>query len=475
MSEIPGVGISLLVEEYPDPARPRPDLRLPRPAGPAGRRGDGPGRRPRGWVGGSAGISSWSSADLGWSLALPEGGPRSSPADLPALPGSAEGFEDDVLEGLDRGDLLARRFRHVAATALMVLRRPEGGAGQGRWPALGEPPGSIHWSKAACPEHPLLRETRARGTRRRSLDAPRRRWPGWRGGRRIRFRVPRRPVAVRGGLDRPGRSGGDAGSSRPAMRSEAAPRTAGAPMIDGPDGWRSGPRGGGGSTRSSGWRVIADVHLGYEWARAAGGDCLPSHSLAGDPGQARGAPGPGPDRLASSSPATWSNPPRPCRRTASDLRDLFEWLSDRGVEPDPPCWATTTPSGQAKAPPATLEVAGWTRGPRPPADRGPRRPSRAIITRSLRADGLTAPLLPGRAQDDRPARLHPQRRRPAGRLGGDARPLAVRQAPLRGRPGGRPVRLRPPARPRRDPPRRLIGQGRPARAEASRSRSSASL
>ena len=32
-----------------------------------------------------------------------------------------------MLEGLDRGELLARRFRHVAATALMVLRNPEPG------------------------------------------------------------------------------------------------------------------------------------------------------------------------------------------------------------------------------------------------------------------------------------------------------------------------------------------------------------
>ena len=38
-----------------------------------------------------------------------------------------DGFDDDVMEGLDRGELLARRFRHVAGTALMVLRRPEGG------------------------------------------------------------------------------------------------------------------------------------------------------------------------------------------------------------------------------------------------------------------------------------------------------------------------------------------------------------
>ena len=64
-----------------------------------------------------------------------------------------------MLEGLDRGDLPARRFRHVAATALMVLRNPEGGRTR---------VGGLLWVsqrlyplvQAACPDHPLLRETR---------------------------------------------------------------------------------------------------------------------------------------------------------------------------------------------------------------------------------------------------------------------------------------------------------------------------
>src|SRR4051812_42970236 len=63
------------------------------------------------------------------------------------------------MEGLDRGDLPARRFRHVAATALMVLRNPEGGRRR---------VGGLLWVssrlyplvKVACPDHPLLRETR---------------------------------------------------------------------------------------------------------------------------------------------------------------------------------------------------------------------------------------------------------------------------------------------------------------------------
>ncbi len=43
--------------------------------------------------------------------------------------------------------------------------------------------------------------------------------------------------------------------------------------------WRLTPEGG---AVHPGERVavIADVHLGYEWARGAAGDCVPAHSLA---------------------------------------------------------------------------------------------------------------------------------------------------------------------------------------------------
>ena len=99
-------------------------------------------------------------ADLGWSIRLPDDGAFSlEPASIRLLLAS-EGFADDVLEGLDRGELLARRFRHVAATALMVLRNPQ----QGRRVRVG----GLNWVstrlypliKSACPDHPLLRETR---------------------------------------------------------------------------------------------------------------------------------------------------------------------------------------------------------------------------------------------------------------------------------------------------------------------------
>jgi len=107
-------------------------------------------------------------ADLGWSVRLPDGA-RLGPDEIPPLL-DPDRFADDVLEGLDRGDLPARRFRHVAGTALMVLRNPEGGRRR---------VGGLLWVsqrlyplvKAACPDHPLLRETR-REVLDDLLDAP---------------------------------------------------------------------------------------------------------------------------------------------------------------------------------------------------------------------------------------------------------------------------------------------------------------
>ena len=49
--------------------------------------------------------------------------------------------------------------------------------------------------------------------------------------------------------------------------------------LAGPDGWWLAPEG---AAVHDGEKaaVIADVHLGYEWARGAGGDQVPAHSLA---------------------------------------------------------------------------------------------------------------------------------------------------------------------------------------------------
>lgn len=96
-------------------------------------------------------------SDLGFVVRLPLESPI-VPDDIASLL-SRDLFESDVLEGIDRGELSARRFRHIAATALMVLRRPDGGRTR---------VGGMLWVsnrlfplvKAACPDHPLLRETR---------------------------------------------------------------------------------------------------------------------------------------------------------------------------------------------------------------------------------------------------------------------------------------------------------------------------
>jgi ATP-dependent Lhr-like helicase len=113
-------------------------------------------------------------ADLGWSIRLPEE-INLAPEEIAPL-FALDHFDEDVVEGLDRGELLARRFRQVAATALMILRNPE--------PGRRVRVGGLHWAstrlyplvRAACPDHPLLRQTR-REVLEEYLDVPAaRRW-----------------------------------------------------------------------------------------------------------------------------------------------------------------------------------------------------------------------------------------------------------------------------------------------------------
>jgi uncharacterized protein len=77
--------------------------------------------------------------------------------------------------------------------------------------------------------------------------------------------------------------------------------------------------------------VVADVHLGYEWARAARGDCLPAHSLGETIARL--------DRLLARVSfqrlvvaGDLVESPRPCRRTDVDRAQLHAWLEHRGVE-----------------------------------------------------------------------------------------------------------------------------------------------
>lgn len=155
ISEVPAPDVAL-VEEYPSPDGPETIYAFHAPLGrPAC---EAMGRAVAARLGRRHGRDlKLNVADLGWSILFPDGGRlgRDELTDLLAV----EGFEADVLDGLDRGELLARRFRHVAATALMVLRRPEGGkvkVGGTLWVSQRLYP----LVQAACPDHPLLRETR---------------------------------------------------------------------------------------------------------------------------------------------------------------------------------------------------------------------------------------------------------------------------------------------------------------------------
>jgi putative SbcD/Mre11-related phosphoesterase len=76
--------------------------------------------------------------------------------------------------------------------------------------------------------------------------------------------------------------------------------------------------------------VVADLHLGYEWARGAAGDCVPSHSLGETVARLEAVLARAPIvRLVVAGDVVESA--RPCGRTAADVRRLGEWLAARGV------------------------------------------------------------------------------------------------------------------------------------------------
>ena len=96
------------------------------------------------------------------------------------------------------------------------------------------------------------------------------------------------------------------------------------------EGWLLTPEGGA-FRPDEGTAVVADVHLGYEWARGNAGDCVPAHSLAETIGRlerlfARAAI----SRLVVAGDLVESA--RPCAATAADVFRLNEWLGARGVE-----------------------------------------------------------------------------------------------------------------------------------------------
>lgn len=102
--------------------------------------------------------------------------------------------------------------------------------------------------------------------------------------------------------------------------------------------------------------VIADVHLGYEWARSAGGDCLPSHTLRETLDRL--------ERLLNRIPfrrlivaGDLVESPWPCPRTEADLRRLRACLEERSIEFLP---LTGNHDGPLRGWPRTTQVGDWT-------------------------------------------------------------------------------------------------------------------
>ncbi len=124
-------------------------------------------------------------------------------------------------------------------------------------------------------------------------------------------------------------------------------------QVPGPTGWAFAPEG---AAVHLGERtaVIADVHLGYEWARASHGDVVPPHSLdetivklTNLLDRAEIA------RLVVAGDLVES--PHLCPRTARDVLRLFAWLRERGVEP---VWVRGNHDPNRDQP-TSLVIDGW--------------------------------------------------------------------------------------------------------------------
>ncbi len=127
-------------------------------------------------------------------------------------------------------------------------------------------------------------------------------------------------------------------------------------LLEGPDGWLLAPEGAAIHAVER-LAVVADVHLGYEWARANGGDCLPAHSLVETIARlARLLDRVQVSRLVVAGDLVESR--RPCLRTARDILSLTRWLNDHNIELI--CLAGNHDPPRRPAWPATLEIAGWT-------------------------------------------------------------------------------------------------------------------
>ncbi len=127
-------------------------------------------------------------------------------------------------------------------------------------------------------------------------------------------------------------------------------------LVEGPDGWMLSPEGA--AVRlDQGLAVIADVHLGYDWARGRAGEVIPAHTLRETLERLESLSQRMPlRRLIVAGDLVESH--APCPRTAADVRALDAWLAARGCDwsllqgnHDPP---------RRPARPRSEIVAGWT-------------------------------------------------------------------------------------------------------------------
>jgi putative SbcD/Mre11-related phosphoesterase len=103
--------------------------------------------------------------------------------------------------------------------------------------------------------------------------------------------------------------------------------------------------------------VVADVHLGYEWARGAGGDQVPAHSLRETLQQLSALL----ERVEVQKLVVAGDlveRARPCPSTQRDVAALRGWLRERGVALEWLRGNHDPPSVQGLA--SRLELAGWT-------------------------------------------------------------------------------------------------------------------
>ena len=134
------------------------------------------------------------------------------------------------------------------------------------------------------------------------------------------------------------------------------------------EGWQFTPEGAA-VHRGEQTAVIADLHLGYEWARGASGDCVIAHSLEETVMRLTALVGRSmPSRLIVAGDLRESS--RACPRTADDVRRLRAWLADRGVSllvlegnHDVNFAPSIKRASRTSIPlPTTCTVAGWTIG-----------------------------------------------------------------------------------------------------------------